>query len=370
MSRKNAYAKAGVDYSKIDPFKQTMKSVSRRTLAFPNSRGVYVESNDHGSTFYYAGKSAHRWCQVTEGLGNKNWIAEWMYQNAGPKTYYRGIGLDTVFMAVNDLVAQGAMPVVYTDEVAAGDSDWFADEKRARDLAESFYEACFATGMALPAGESPSLRYLVKATPPVKSAPSLSGCATGIITHGWRPQETRVGDCIIAVASSGLHANGVSLVIKEALKLGHKFLTKLPTGRTLGEEALIPTVPYVGLVEALLKSGIPVHKFLPGTGGGISKIAVDKRPFTYQIHDWLDVPPIFRFMHAHCGVSLQDCLTTFNWGAGYYVFVPKSYVTKTIFAANDAGYVADFVGRVEEGPRKVIFQPKGFKRTVLAPPGE
>lgn len=84
-----------------------------------------------------------------------------MYQNTWTgRTYYEGIGIDTVMMAANDVICQGALPVVYTDEVAAGDSEWFQDEKRANDLAESFYKACEMCGMALPAGESPSLRYL------------------------------------------------------------------------------------------------------------------------------------------------------------------------------------------------------------------
>lgn len=69
------------------------------------------------------------WCKTQEGLGNKNWIAEWMYQYAGDgRTHYEWIGWDAGLMAVNDVIAQGAMPVVYLDEVAAGDSEWFEDE--------------------------------------------------------------------------------------------------------------------------------------------------------------------------------------------------------------------------------------------------
>lgn len=72
---------------------------------------------------------------------------------------------------------------------------------RSRDLAESFYQACKMCGMALPAGESPALRYLVKAEPPVRSAPSLSGCVTGLIAPeaGW----SREQDSPSETASSG-----------------------------------------------------------------------------------------------------------------------------------------------------------------------
>ncbi len=360
-----AYAKSGVDYAKIEPFKMAMVAVGKRTLKFPNKRGVYIEPGSlgaHGVVFRYRGSKPHLWCMTQEGLGNKNWIAEWMYQHAGTgRTYYEGIGIDTALMAANDVICQGALPVIFTDEVAAGDSEWFADERRSRDLAESFYEACKMCGMALPAGESPALRYLVKAEPPVRSAPSLSGCVTGIIAPRDRMvtgKNLAVGDRIIGAGSSGLHANGVSLVIKQALALRGKFLHLLPNGKTLGEEALIPTRSYVRLVEALQEKNIEIHSLLGGTGGGISKIAYAKRSFTYRVKRWVDeIPPLFQFMRE-VGVSIKDCLTTFNWGIGFYIFVPEKEAEQTIQTGKKAGYNLIDVGRVEAGERRVIFEPE------------
>jgi phosphoribosylformylglycinamidine cyclo-ligase len=368
---KSEYAKAGVDYTKIEPFKMAMVQAGRRTLKFPNKRDVYIEEESlgtHGIVFRYRGTKPHLWCKTQEGLGNKNWIAEWMYQHAGTeRTYYEGIGIDTALMAANDVICQGALPVIYTDEVAAGDSEWFMDEKRSHDLAESFYKACEMCGMALPAGESPALRYLVKAEPPVKSAPSLSGCVTGIIAPADRivtGEKLRAGDHIIGATSSGLHSNGISLVIKRAMALKEKFLHQLPNGKTLGEEALIPTRSYVGLVEALLENNIEVHSFLAGTGGGVSKIAYAKKPFTYRIKKWVEeIPPLFMFM-LKLGVRLEDCLTTFNWGIGFYVFVPEEEVDRTIEAGKNVGYELLDLGQVEEGERRVIFEPEG---TTLLP---
>jgi len=367
------YAKAGVDYKKIEPFKQIMVEMGKKTLTFPNRRGVFINDDvlhAHGAVYEYRHDLSHIWCKTQEGLGNKNWIAEWMYQFAGTdKTYYEEIAIDTLLMAVNDVIAQGAMPVVYTDEVAAGDSEWFANKKRSSDFAEGCFKTCKMVSMALPAGESPSLRYLIKAEPPVKSAPSLSGCVTGIIAPNNRiitGKKLQIGDHIIGVTSSGLHANGISLVIKYALALQEKFLTKLPNGNTLGEETLIPTRSYVGLVEALLEAKVDIHAFLPGTGGGISKVAFDKRPFSYHIHTWVEVPLLFQFMRE-LGVSLEDCLTTFNWGIGYYIFVPSSEVSRTIDIGQKAGYQLTDVGLVKKGKRKVTFQPEGI---TLSPPGE
>jgi phosphoribosylformylglycinamidine cyclo-ligase len=363
--KKSEYARSGVDYTQIEPFKMAMVRTGKRTVNFPNRRGVQIEPESlgaHGVVYRYTGSKSHSWCMTQEGLGNKNWIAEWMYQHAGTgKTYYDGIGIDTALMAANDVICQGALPVIFTDEVAAGDSEWFSDEKRSADLAESFYQACKMCGMALPAGESPALRYLIKAERPVRSAPSLSGCVAGIIAPRSRMvtgEKLAVGDRIIGVTSSGLHANGVSLVIKRAMALKEKFLHLLPNGKTLGEETLIPTRSYVKLVEALQENNIKIHSLLGGTGGGISKIAYHKKPFTYRISRWVEqIPPLFQFMREN-GVSLMDCLTTFNWGMGFYVFVPEKEAERTISVGKKAGYELLEIGRVETGTRQVIFEPE------------
>ena len=129
MRGKSEYAQAGVDYTKIELFKQVIVEMGKRTLIFPNKRGVFINEEglySHGAVYEYQGDLPHLWCKTQEGLGNKNWIAEWMYRFSGTgKTYYEGIGIDAALMAVNDVIAKGALPVVYTDEVAAGSSEWF-----------------------------------------------------------------------------------------------------------------------------------------------------------------------------------------------------------------------------------------------------
>jgi len=369
------YARAGVDYTKIAGFKQMMREVSERTAGFPIKRGVYIPkmTHAHGANWGYLGLASHQWCSTMEGLGNKNWIAEWMYKFAGTgRTYYEGIGIDTAMMAVNDLIAQGALPVVYLDEVAAGQDDWFTDQRRSADLAESYYNACMMADMALGAGESPALKYLINALAPVDSAPSLSGTAVGIIVpaeHLITGEKLRAGDVILGVASSGLHANGISLVIKRALELPDQFLTEVPDGLTLGDEALIPTRCYVQLVEALLDAQVEIHSFLPGTGGGISKLAYDKRPLTYRVHSWLpdeEIPALFRFMRK-LGGSIEDLHTTFNMGFGYFMFLPPSEVDKAIEVGQSVGYHVMEIGQVEDGPRRTVFEPRNL---VLPPPEE
>lgn len=371
---KSEYAQSGVDYSVMEPFKQAMIAAGKKTLSFPNKREVFVKEevmHAHGAVFEYRGSFPHIWCHTHEDLGNKTWIAEWMYENEGSgKTYYDAIAKDAALMVVNDVVAQGAMPVVFTDQIEAGDSEWFGDAKRNSDLARGFYEICQEVGMALPAGESAALKYLINAEAPVKSAPLLSGSVTGIIAPKNRlitGEKLQAGDHIIGVTSSGLHSNGISLVIRKAMELQDKFLTKLPNGKSLGAESLIPTQSYVRLIEALQEAQVDIHALLPGTGDGVGKLAFDKRHFSYRVHSWIEkIPPIFLFMQE-LGISLQDCLKTFNWGIGYYIFIPKSSVDQVLKIGFEAGYELLDLGIVEDGRRQVIFEPGNI---TLPPPGQ
>ena len=362
-----SYADSGVDYTKIAGFKRIMRDLTRKTFSFPRKRGVFVSqtiTHAHGAIYEYRGETPHLSVQTQEGLGTKNWIAEWMYRYAANgKTYYRGIGIDTALVAVNDCVAQGAMPIIFTDKISAGDSAWYTDLDRARDLALGFEEVCRLVGMALPQGDSSSLRYIVNPRGALPSVPTLSGCVTGIIAP-IRNLITRdrieAGDAIIGVASSGLHANGISLVIEVAETLKHHFLTKIPRlEKTLGEEALTPTCSYVRLVEALLANNVRIHGIIPGTGGGVGKLAVHHVPFTYVIQYSMRVPHIFLFMRS-CGVTLEECLSTFNWGIGYYLIVPKDEVNRTLIVGTGAGYDLSVIGFVERGERQVIYEPAGM----------
>lgn len=378
MGKKSEYAtKGGVDYGKANPFREAMQNLSKRTLHFPNKRDVFVAKEAvgmHGAIFEYRGPHPHFWCQTQEGLGNLNWPAEWMYQYTG-KSYYDVIGYNLAQIIVVDVLSQGGLPVIITDEVASDSYDWGMDKLRSQDFADGLYQACKVCEMALPAGESSALKYLVRSEPPVKSAPVLSGCVTGIIAPKERlitGEKLRSGDKIIAVKSSGLHSNGTGLVIERALTLKDKFLHRLPNDQTLGEATLIFSRSYVKLIEEWLEAELNIHALLPGTGGGLSKLAYDKRPFAYDIYDWFEeIPAIFLFMRE-LGVTLEDWLTTFNCGGGYYAFVPPSEVEPALDIGEKAGYELMEVGEVKKGERKVFIEPGIFspESIPLFPPGE
>ena len=191
---------------------------------------------------------------------------------------------------------------------------------------------------------------------------------TGIINPRSRliVNKIKEGDHIIAVASSGLHANGVSLVIKKGLELPEQFLTKLPSGKSLGEAALTPTLSYVALIEQLLEAEVDIHALLPGTGDGVGKLAFDKRPFTYRVHSWPEVPEFFKYFNEQLGIPLTECLKAFNWGVGYYIFVPKDAVNRVLDIGAQIGYNVMDIGLVESGDRQTVF----LNDIILKPPGE
>jgi phosphoribosylformylglycinamidine cyclo-ligase len=377
MKEKDAYALSGVNRAAIKPFKVMIGDVVQRTKDFSLARGMRVWPGEHGTLYQYLGRGRYIGGITQEGLGNKSWIAMWMRKHVGTGlTYNDNVSYCMAMMGVNDVIAQGALPFAINDEVSAGTGEWFEDEACGRDFAEGLFDACQDAKMTLGGGESATLKYLVHSAEsapgvPVPDAPVLSCAVTGIIAPTKRLVSMKklcTGDRILGVTSSGLHANGISLVNQRALALPDQFLTKVPdTKRTLGEEALIRTRCYVKLVEALLDAEVELHGLLPGTGDGVAKLAAYKRPFTYQIHSWVDVPPLFLFMRE-LGVSLKDCLTTFNWGVGYYIFVPAREVARAILIGGTVGYKMYEVGRVEKGDRKVIFEPEDG--LVLYPPGE
>ncbi len=380
---RNENALAGVDYSVIKPFKDLMCEVARKTMYLSQRRNVSIipATNSHGVGYEYTGDERRViWVATKEGLGNKAWIAMLLNQlgleDQTGQFHFGGLGIDAFLMGANDNAAHGAMPVILTDEVSCG-SDEFFGTPQARALAASFERACFMAGCSLGQGESPAYKYLMKAEPPVKYAPSMSVAVIGIATPFRRyvtGEKVRPGDILIGFSSSGLHANGISPVIRRVMTLPDNFLTKL-NGRTVGEEALIPTRSYIGLVDALLEAKVDVHAFLPITGSGIGKLGSDKR-YSYTVHSWLPedrIPPLFRFM-LEIGMARKDAAETFNCGIGYVVIIPKNEVQRVMDIGcktpidDEEGYYDPIeIGYVNEGATGTIFAPWGLD---LAPPGK
>ena len=367
----------GVDYGLLQPFKEQMMKVARQTRNFsleglfpmrvvPLAHGVYLKLD-------YLG---HGMIITLEGLGNKDWLAEWMYLY-DPKggSRYDLIAQDTIMMAYNDNIAHGSVPKVLLDEVSAKTSDWFADPVRSADFARGVYNVCKREHLTLGGGESPAYKFLIGAMEPVVDAPVMSAVIAGMVTDYTLVRCTgiRPGDYMIAAPSIGWHSNGVSAGINIGKDLPDQFLTKLPSGRKLGDVMLDPTPSYGQFVRALIAAQIPVHAFLPMTGDGVGKLSFSKKKLTYVVDKWWpeeEIPEIFHFLRAQPKFEGKDVdfLTTYQYGCGYTAFVAKSNVDRSLEVIAAAGYKPIVIGHVEEGQRGTVFGP--WNKLWLNPPGE
>ncbi|HTT56901.1 MAG TPA: AIR synthase related protein, partial [Opitutaceae bacterium] len=247
-----SYDESGVRYEQLDAFKRACQAAARSTAGALTPHGYAEPPAVRGESAYLIEAEDHYLAHVEEGLGTKNLVAD-AVQAAGGACHYRAIGIDTVATIVNDLVTCGALPVSVAMHAAVGDSGWFADEQRAKDLAEGFAEGCRQAGAVWGGGETPALRGVVK-----RSAIVLAGSAVGRIA----PKKLRVagdvrdGNAIIFLASSGVHTNGLSLCRSIAEKLPQGYATPVGDGRTYGEALLAPSLIYVGFVRECQKRGI------------------------------------------------------------------------------------------------------------------
>lgn len=364
------YAKAGVDYRVLKLGKQAMSLLIPQTRSFPLAHRE-VEVSETGSWRYVGRRRTAFYGPLLESLGTKNWIAEWMYRKTGDPKYFAGIGQDVVEMAVMDLLRHGALPFAGADLIAVADGAWFEDEPRMHALVDGFHKACQMNAMALVGGETPALKLLIAATVPVGEAPIFAFAANGIITPFWREIIPRIhaGAQIVGVGSSGPHANGYSLLTKVGLALPNQFLHEIAPGRIFGEEALAPTRSYARFMERVLRGPSPLA-VIPATGGGLGKLAVDRKPFTYVIKHWpMAIPMIFKFLLQVGKIPLPDLLSSFNWGIGLYLIVDESDVDRLLALGKILDYPVYHLGCVEDGePRTIAHTSDGV--VTIYPPGD
>ncbi|MDP3794761.1 MAG: AIR synthase-related protein [bacterium] len=385
-----------VDARIINPWKALMRDVARRTREFPERKGILFNPK--------FGVRTDGWQRVfPEGLGHKNLIAQWLDEHDAParrggaeegvittddahrpedvarrvasgigRHYHGRIMADAMQMAIIDTVCKWYTPVTYGSIVDASGNAYYADDERRHELADGCLWCCAQESIALDGGESAVLRLLVNAQGYVKDSSVFNGAVLGLLPRGkefFLDWHITAGDRIIGAVSSGLHANGSTLIVERAKTLPDGLFTKLPSGMCLGEAALTPTRSYAALMEALRDAEVEVHKLIPSTGGGVAKpaaVSVEEMPFTFLIHDWVPViPEIFQYMES-IGVSRKTCLETFNMGVGFWIVCPQGSVEAVLRIGQGAGYELYVLGEVCEGPRQVIVEPGG-REVLLAP---
>jgi phosphoribosylformylglycinamidine cyclo-ligase len=348
------YAAAGVDYHRMDALKLAAQKAARETGANASRHGMVEIESSRGESAYVMNVGGQLIASITECLGTKALVADGMRVHSG-RSHYDTIAQDTVAAALNDLVSVGATPVSIHAYWSTGNSEWFSDEERTRDLIKGWKAACDNCGVSWGGGETPALNGVIE-----PGRIDLAASAVGIVKSADRltlGDRLSVGDSIVLFESSGIHANGISLARKLADQLPAGYATEMSDGRMLGDGLLDPTILYPVLTEALFAAGLYPHYCVNITGHGWRKLMRHRSSLTYRIRSVPPVPTVLSFLQHRCRLSNREAYGSLNMGAGFAVFVPRDKVSDTIAAARSVGIKAWDAGSVESGAKKVVIEP-------------
>jgi phosphoribosylformylglycinamidine cyclo-ligase len=348
------YKAAGVDYDALDEGKRMAMARALATSPLLGARGGGALDASRGEPAFVFDFDGRSFAFVMEGLGTKSIVARQLFERHGINRF-ADVAYDTVAAILNDLCCVGALPLVVNAYFATGASEWYAQAERSAALLEGWQRACLDAGCVWGGGESPSLSGLVH-----EQDIELAGAAIGAVPRGRTAilgGELQAGDEIVLVASSGLHANGASLARLLVERLPDGYMTALPSGRTLGEALLDPSVMYVPLVQALIESEIAVSYLSHITGHGLLKLMRPSKPLSYRISALPPVPEVLAFLVGQAGLGAHGAYSTFNMGTGYAVYCPAGTGAAVVALARELGLDALVGGSVEQGPRQVIVEP-------------
>ena len=275
----------------------------------------------------------------SDGVGTKLELAQ-------AHGHHHDVGIDLVAMCVNDVITSGAEPLFFLDYIATGK---LSPEAMA-EVVEGIADGCLQSGCALLGGETAEMpgfygpgRY------------DLAGFCVAVVEAAEVIDGSSVvaGDSIVAIASSGVHSNGFSLVRRiledQAVDAG----TPLPgSDQSLIDALLAPTRLYGALVKALKQAAIPLHGMAHITGGGLPENL--PRCIPAGLHGVIDPaswsrPSLFGWLQAAGDVPEADLWNTFNLGVGYCLVVPPEALDTTLATCEQAGYTAWVLGSVARG---------------------
>ena len=349
-----SYEQAGVNYDLIDPLKVAAQRAAAATGSHLAAHGFTEVKASRGESAYVVDVGPFYLASIVECLGSKALVADEMHRLTG-RSFYAGIAQDTIAMAINDLITVGATPLVVQAYWAAGGSEWFGDAQRAQALVEGWKRACDTCQVAWGGGETPALAGIV-----ADGRIDLAASCTGIIQPKERlsvGDHLAAGDAIVLLASSGIHANGLSLARKLVERLPEGYLTPVTPEQNYGEALLAPTALYSPVTEALFRAGIKPHYCANITGHGWRKLLRHPATLTYRIHTLPDVPPVLSFIQAHAGQDSREAYSTLNMGAGFALFVKAEDAQRTVEVAEAQGIRAWVAGQVEAGPKQLRIDP-------------
>ncbi len=271
----------------------------------------------------------------TDGVGTKLRLA--MDLNR-----HESIGIDLVAMCVNDLIVQGAEPLFFLDYYATGK----LNVDVAATVVTGIAEGCKQSGCALVGGETAEMPGMYQG-----DDYDLAGFCVGVVEKSAIIDSSKVqdGDALIALASSGAHSNGYSLVRKIIEVSGVNPATEQLDGKPLADHLLAPTKIYVKSVLDLITK-IDVHAIAHITGGGfwenIPRVLPDNTQAIIDESSW-QWPAIFNWLQQAGNVSRHEMYRTFNCGVGLIIALPKQSVDQAIQLLNQHGEKAWLLGEIK-----------------------
>jgi len=337
-----SYRDAGVDIDAGDDLVDRIKPLAKKTMR----EGVLAGIGGFGALFEVPKRYKEPvLVSGTDGVGTKLRLAfEW--------NRHETIGQDLVAMSVNDILVQGAEPLFFLDYFACGK----LTVDTAATVVGGIAKGCELSGCALIGGETAEMPGMY---PPGEY--DLAGFAVGAVEKSKIITGATIvpGDAVLAIASSGAHSNGYSLVRKIIERAGAKPTDDLG-GRPLGDVVMAPTEIYVKPLLKLI-SEINVKGMAHITGGGlvdnVPRVLPENTQAVLHRDSW-QMPELFRWLQMKGGVADAEMVRVFNCGIGMVVIVAPAQADAAIQSLTAQGLKAWTVGEVVE-------RPQGAAQTIV-----
>jgi len=292
---------------------------------------------------------------LVEGLGTKTVMAEHAdIQAITGVTNAFNMAWDNFAMFANDAGSLGALPFIFGVHPAVEDPSYFLG-KRGVDLIEGTAQACEFAGCLYGPGETPGLRGII--TP---GTMCLSGAGVAQVPAELciiNPANLQAGHKIFAVASNGIHANGISAIRKVMDGGERKYSETLPSGRTFADALMRPTQIYIPFIRACQQRHISLSYASHISGHGWAKILRPVQEWEYHIHTVPPIPELFTFLQKLLGYSDRQMFSAYNMGQGFMVYAPAGYAQLIMQAGASVNLPVVEIGEVRNGPRRVWIDP-------------
>ena len=280
----------------------------------------------------------------TDGVGTKLKIAFEMDK-------HDTVGIDAVAMCVNDVLAQGAEPLLFLDYVAVGHNE----PAKIEAIVAGVAEGCRQAGCALVGGETAEMPGMYGG-----GEYDIAGFTCGVVERSKLIDGTKVkvGDVLVGIASTGVHSNGFSLVRKIVSDNGFNLHEPHPDmgEKPLGEALLTPTRIYVKQVLDVIRN-CDVHGVAHITGGGfdenIPRILSEGQGIEIEEGSW-EILPVFRFLEKYGKIAHREMFNIFNMGIGMVLAIDPSEAQKAIDILKSHGEKASVIGRITDKEGVVI----------------